>query len=90
MAHVWLPMYLGGYCSAKFTPAMKPLTLGVPKDLLRPAAHGGLRKLTMRHAPMPMGRSGADTVTIIDLVRQPFDGLNKRIVRVSSYYVDST
>ena len=38
---------------------------------------------------MPMGRNGVEAVAIVDLARQPFDGLNKRIVRVAIAYIEA-
>ena len=60
---------------------MKPFTLGVPQDPLRQAICGALMMLD--HAPMPMGRTGAEAVAIVDSPRQPFDGLNERIAQVA-------
>ena len=60
---------------------MKPLTLGVLQDPLRQSACGAL--MMVNHAPMPMGRTGAEAVAIADLPRQSFDSLNKRIARVA-------
>ena len=60
---------------------MKLFTLGVPQDLLRQATCSAL--MMVHHAPMPMRQIGADAVAIVDLTRQPFDGLNKRIAWVA-------
>ena len=35
---------------------------------------------------MPMGRTGADAVAIVNLASQPFDGLKKRTARVTITY----
>ena len=35
------------------------------------------------HASIPMGRTGVDAVAIVDLARQSFGGLNKRIAEVA-------
>ena len=60
---------------------MKLFTLGVPQDPLRQATCGAL--MMVDYVPMPMGRTGADAVAIVDSTRQPFDGLNKHIAQVS-------
>ena len=61
---------------------MKPSTLGVPQDPLRQAACE--TTMMVDHAPMPMGRTGAEAVVIVDPPRQPFDGLNERIALVAT------
>ena len=63
---------------------MKPFVLGVPKDPLRQAMCGAM--MSVDHVPMPMVRTGAETVGIVDSPRQPFDGLNERIARVATTY----
>ena len=65
----------------KIPPAMKTFTLGVPQNPLRQAACGLL--IMVDHTRMPMERTGAEAVAIVDLPRQPFDGLNKRIARIA-------
>ena len=60
---------------------MKLFTLGVPQDPLRQATCGAL--MMVDYVPMPMGRTGADAVAIVNLASQPFDGLNKCIARVT-------
>ena len=60
----------------------------MPQDPLRQAMCGKL--MMMNHVTMPMGRTGADVVAIVDLARQPFDGLNKRIARGDIAYVEVT
>ena len=42
------------------------------------------------HAPMPMGRNGAEAVAFVDSARQSFGSLNKRIAQVAMYYVEAT
>ena len=39
--------------------------------------------MMVNHAPMPMGRTGANAVVIVDSARQPFAGLNKCIAQVA-------
>ena len=60
---------------------MTPFTLGVLQDPLRQATCGALMKTD--HAPMPMELAGAEAVAIVNLPKQPFDGLNKCITRVA-------
>ena len=60
---------------------MKPFALGVPQDPLRQAMSGTM--MVVDHVPIPLGCTGAEVVAIVDPPRQPFDGLNKRIARVS-------
>ena len=66
----------------KITPRYETLyTVGVPQDPLRQATCGAL--MMVNHAPMPMGRNGVEAMAIVNLARQPFDGLNKRIAWVA-------
>ena len=67
----------------KTTPRYEALyTLGVPQALLRQAMCGSL--MVVDHTPMPIGRNGAKAVVIVDLPRQPFDGLNVWHIVLSS------
>ena len=66
----------------KITPRYETLyTVGVPQVPLRQATCGAL--MVMNYAPMPMVQNEVAAVAIVDLARQPFDGLSKRIAWVA-------